>query len=119
MAETSEGHHNRPITTKTERESPMRIGGQIFFTDYSMTPSELAPALEERGFDSLWVPEHSHIPLSRKSPFPSGGDVPKKYYDVMDPFVVLSAAAAVTKTLLLGTGICLIAQRDPIQTAKL
>jgi probable F420-dependent oxidoreductase len=65
------------------------------------------------------VPEHSHIPLTRKSPFPSGGDLPKKYYDVMDPFVVLGAAAAVTKTLLLGTGICLIAQRDPIQTAKL
>jgi probable F420-dependent oxidoreductase len=97
----------------------MRIGGQMFFTDYSMTPTELARALEERGFDSLWVPEHSHIPLTRKSPFPSGGDLPKKYYDVMDPFVVLAAAAAVTKTLLLGTGICLIAQRDPIQTAKL
>ena len=96
----------------------MRIGGAVFFTDYSMSPTELARALEERGFDSLWVPEHSHIPLSRKSPFPSGGDVPKKYYDVMDPFVVLGAAAAVTKTLLLGTGICLIAQRDPIQTAK-
>ena len=96
----------------------MRIGGAVFFTDYSMSPTELARALEERGFDSLWVPEHSHIPLTRKSPFPSGGDLPKKYYDVMDPFVVLSAAAAVTKTLLLGTGICLIAQRDPIQTAK-
>jgi probable F420-dependent oxidoreductase len=96
----------------------MRIGGAMFFTDYSMSPTELALALEERGFDSLWVPEHSHIPLSRKSPFPSGGDVPKKYYDVMDPFVMLGAASAVTKTLLLGTGICLIAQRDPIQTAK-
>jgi probable F420-dependent oxidoreductase len=96
----------------------MRIGGAMFFTDYSMSPVELARALEERGFDSLWVPEHSHIPLTRKSPFPSAGDLPKKYYDVMDPFVVLSAAAAVTKTLLLGTGICLIAQRDPIQTAK-
>src|SRR5205809_3341894 len=96
----------------------MRIGAAMFFTDYSMSPTELAQALEERGFDSLWVPEHSHIPLTRKSPFPSGGDLPKKYHDVMDPFVVLSAAAAVTKTLLLGTGICLIAQRDPIQTAK-
>ena len=96
----------------------MRIGGAMFFTDYSMSPTELARALEERGFDSLWAPEHSHIPLTRKSPFPSGGDLPKKYYDVMDPFVVLSAAATVTKTLLLGTGICLIAQRDPIQTAK-
>ena len=96
----------------------MRIGGAMFFTDYSMSPTELARALEDRGFDSLWVPEHSHIPLTRKSPFPSGGDLPKKYYDVMDPFVVLGAAAAVTKTLLLGTGICLIAQRDAIQTAK-
>jgi alkanesulfonate monooxygenase SsuD/methylene tetrahydromethanopterin reductase-like flavin-dependent oxidoreductase (luciferase family) len=96
----------------------MRIGGAMFFTDYSMSPTELARALEDRGFDSLWVPEHSHIPLTRKSPFPSGGDLPKKYYDVMDPFVVLAAAAAVTKTLLLGTGICLIAQRAPIQTAK-
>ena len=96
----------------------MRIGGAMFFTDYSMSPTELARALEDRGFDSLWVPEHSHIPLTRKSPFPSGGDLPKKYYDVMDPFVVLGAAATVTKTLLLGTGICLIAQRDPIQTAK-
>src|SRR6201988_1589682 len=96
----------------------MRIGGAMFFTDYSMTPTELARALEERGFDSLWVPEHSHIPLTRKSPFPSGGDLPKKYFDVMDPFVVLSAAAAVTTTLLLGTGICLIAQRDPIHTPK-
>src|SRR6185437_5116570 len=103
---------------KTKRERTMLIGGQMFFTDYSMSPTELARALEDRGFDSLWVPEHSHIPLTRKSPFPSSGDLPKKYYDVMDPFVVLSAAAAVTKTLLLGTGICLIAQRDPIQTAK-
>jgi probable F420-dependent oxidoreductase len=96
----------------------MRIGAAMFFTDYSMSPIELAQALEDRGFESLWVPEHSHIPWTRKSPFPSGGDLPKKYYDVMDPFVVLGSAAAVTKTLLLGTGICLIAQRDPIQTAK-
>src|SRR3978361_1734979 len=96
----------------------MRIGGAMFWSAYSMSPAELARALEDRGFDSLWVPEHSHIPLTRKSPFPSGGDLPKKYYDVMDPFVVLSAAAAVTKTLLIGTGICLVAQRDPIQTAK-
>ena len=96
----------------------MRIGAAMFFTDYSMSPTELALALEQRGFESLWTPEHSHIPLTRKTPFPSGGDLPKKYYDVMDPFVTLGAAAAVTKTLLLGTGICLIAQRDPIQTAK-
>ena len=96
----------------------MKIGVAMFFTDYSMAPGELAMAAEERGFDSLWSPEHSHIPLSRKSPFPSGGDLPKKYYDAMDPFVALTAAAAVTKTLKVGTGICLIAQRDPIQTSK-
>jgi probable F420-dependent oxidoreductase len=97
----------------------MKIGVAMFFTDYSMAPGELAMAAEQRGFDSLWAPEHSHIPLSRKSPFPSGGELPKKYYDAMDPFVTLTAAAAATKTLKVGTGICLIAQRDPIQTAKL
>ena len=80
--------------------------------------SELGRALEARGFESLWAPEHSHIPLSRRSPFPQGGDLPKKYYDVMDPFVTLSAAAAATTRLRVGTGICLVVQRDPIQTAK-
>src|SRR5579863_2284332 len=97
----------------------MKFGASMFFTDYSMTPTELAQALEQRGFDIMWAPEHSHIPLSRKTPFVLGGDLPKRYYDVMDPFVTLSMAAAVTKTLKLGTGVCLIAQRDPIQTAKL
>ena len=96
----------------------MQVGGAMFFTDYAMTPTELAVALEERGFDSLWAPEHSHIPLTRKAAYPGGGDLPKQYYDVMDPFVTLSAAAVVTKTLKLGTGICLVVQRDPIQTAK-
>ena len=71
----------------------MRIGGQMFFTDYSMTPAELAPALEERGFESLWVPEHSHIPLVRTKPFPGGTELPRPYYDIMDPFLVLTAAA--------------------------
>jgi probable F420-dependent oxidoreductase len=97
----------------------MHIAAAMFFTDYSMSPAELAPALEARGFESLWAPEHSHIPLTRKTPFPSGGELPKKYYDAMDPFVTLTAAAVVTKTLKLGTGICLVVQRDPIQTAKL
>jgi probable F420-dependent oxidoreductase len=96
----------------------MQIGAAMFFTDYSMSPGELAPALEARGFESLWAPEHSHIPLTRKTPFAGGGELPKKYYDAMDPFVTLTAAAAVTKTLKLGTGICLVVQRDPIQTAK-
>jgi probable F420-dependent oxidoreductase len=97
----------------------MHFGGAMFFTDYSMSAPELARALEERGFESVWAPEHSHIPLSRKTPFPGGGDLPKPYYDAMDPFVVLAAAAQATKTIKLGTGVALIQQRDAIQTAKL
>ena len=96
----------------------MKIGVAMFFTDYSMTPQELGVAAEERGFESLWSPEHSHIPVSRESAFPSGGELPKKYYDAMDPFVALMAAAAVTRRIKVGTGVCLITQRDPIQTAK-
>jgi probable F420-dependent oxidoreductase len=96
----------------------MHYGAAIFFTDYSIGPAELGKSLEERGFESLWAPEHSHIPLSRQTPFPQGGELPKKYYDVMDPFVTLSAAAAATTRLKVGTGICLVVQRDPIQTAK-
>lgn len=96
----------------------MQYGVAIFFTDYSIGPAELGLALEERAFESLWAPEHSHIPISRESPFPPGGELPKKYYDVMDPFVTLPAAAAVTKRLKIGTGICLVIQRDTIQTAK-
>jgi probable F420-dependent oxidoreductase len=97
----------------------MHIGAAMFFTDYSMSPGELGKALEERGFESVWAPEHSHIPLTRKSPFPGGGELPKKYYDAMDPFVSLMAAAAATQKLKVGTGVCLVNQRDPIQTAKL
>jgi len=96
----------------------MKIGAAMFFTDYSMAPGELAVALEERGFDSLWAPEHSHIPLARTAAYPGGGALPREYYEVMDPFVTLTAAAAATQTLLVGTGICLVVQRDPIQTAK-
>ena len=97
----------------------MEIGAAIFFTDYSMAPTDLAVALEERGFDSLWVAEHSHIPATRRFSHPAGeAALTKEYYDVMDPFVTLSAAAAVTKRLKLGTAICLVIQRDTIQTAK-
>src|SRR6184192_1737180 len=96
----------------------MDFGVLMFMTDYAISAPALAQALEERGFESLWVPEHSHIPLSRKTPFPGGGDLPKQYYDAMDPFVMLSAAAAATKKLKLGTGVCLVIQRDTIQTAK-
>jgi probable F420-dependent oxidoreductase len=97
----------------------MYFGASMFFTDYSMTSAALAKALEERGFESVWAPEHSHIPLSRRTPYPPGGDLPKPYYDAMDPFVALTAAAAATTTLKIGTGVCLLNQRDPIQTAKL
>src|ERR1700683_3709249 len=97
----------------------MDFGASIFFTDYSITPAELAVALEERGFDSLWAAEHSHIPVPRRTPSPGGGELAKRYYDVMDPFVTLTAAAAATKKLKVATGICLVIQRDTIQTAKL
>jgi probable F420-dependent oxidoreductase len=97
----------------------MHFGASMFFTDYSMTPGELGRALEARGFESVWAPEHSHIPTSRRTPYPGGGDLPKAYYDVMDPFVTLTAAAVATKTLKVGTGVCLVNQRDTIQTAKL
>jgi probable F420-dependent oxidoreductase len=97
----------------------MQFGASMFFTDYSMAPSALGQALEERGFESVWAAEHSHIPLSRRTPFAGGGELPKHYYDAMDPFVALTAAAMATKTLKVGTGVCLVNQRDPIQTAKL
>ena len=98
----------------------MEIGAAIFFTDYSMAPTNLAVALEQRGFESLWVAEHSHMPVTRRFTHPLGeAALTKEYFDVMDPFVTLSAAAAVTKRLKLGTAICLVIQRDTIQTAKL
>src|SRR5499425_500515 len=96
----------------------MRVGAFYFPTDYGINIAELAKALEDRGFDSLYVPEHTHIPLSRKSPFPGGGELPKRYSHTHDPFVALSFAAAATRTLKLGTGVALVPQRDPIITAK-
>jgi probable F420-dependent oxidoreductase len=97
----------------------MQYGLCTFPTDYSIPPADLAVAAEQRGFESLWVAEHSHIPASRRSAFPGGGELPKIYYDVMDPFVALATAAAVTTRIKLATGVCLLIQRDPIQTAKM
>jgi probable F420-dependent oxidoreductase len=97
----------------------MDFGASMFFTDYSMSPAELGRALEARGFDSVWAPEHSHIPSSRLSQPASGGQRGKQYYDVMDPFVTLTAAAMATNTMKVATGVCLVIQRDTIQTAKL
>ncbi len=96
----------------------MNFGISTFVTDEGIAPGALAGAIEERGFDSLFVAEHTHIPLSRKSPWPRGGELPRKYYRTLDPFVALTAAAAATERLLLGTGVALVVERDPIITAK-
>ena len=96
----------------------MRVGIAYFPVDYGIDIRELARAAEERGFESLFLPEHTHIPVSRRTPYPGGGELPKSYSHTHDPFVALSFAAAVTKKILLGTGVCLIPQRDPIVTAK-
>lgn len=96
----------------------MDYGVAYFPTEYTLGPAEMGKALEDRGFESLWVAEHSHIPASRISPWPGGAELPQMYYDTHDPFLALTAAAAATTTLKVATGICLVAQRDPIHTAK-
>jgi probable F420-dependent oxidoreductase len=96
----------------------MRVGVFYFPVDYGIDIRELARALEERGYESLFLPEHTHIPASRRTPFPGGGELPTRYSHTHDPFIALSFAAAATKQLRLGTGICLIPERDPIVTAK-
>ena len=96
----------------------MKLGVAIFPTDYTIRPDDFARACEERGFESVWFPEHTHIPASRKTPYPAGGDLPKEYWHTHDPFLALMAAAAVTKRIKLATGICLLIERDPITTAK-
>src|SRR5438034_9256766 len=96
----------------------MDLGITMFPTDYAIGPAALAKACEERGFESLWFPEHTHIPVSRRTPYPAGGDLPDEYARTLDPFVALTAAAAVTERLRIGTGVCLVAQHDPIVLAK-
>ena len=96
----------------------MLFGVSIFATEYAIRPDDLARALEERGFESLWLPEHTHIPASRRSPWPGGPNLPKEYWHTYDPFVALTAAALATTRLRVATGICLIIERDPITTAK-
>jgi probable F420-dependent oxidoreductase len=97
----------------------MKIGAVMFFTTDSMSPAELGRELEDRGFESLWVPEHTHVPSTRLTPFIGGGPLPRAYYDIFDPFLALNTAAAVTTRLKIGTGIALVVQRDPIVTAKM
>jgi len=94
------------------------FGVTIFPTDEAIQPAELARAVEERGLDSLFVTEHTHIPASRRTPWPGGADLPREYWRTHDPFVALAAAAAVTSRIRLGTGVCLVVERDPIQLAK-
>lgn len=96
----------------------MDIGVMLFPTDLSIGPVEVARAVEERGLHSLYFPEHTHIPVSRRTPYPAGGDLPEEYKRTHDPFLALTAAAVATERIQLGTGICLVAQRDPIVTAK-
>ncbi len=96
----------------------MRLGVMSFNTEYSIRPDDLAAAAEERGFESVWFPEHTHIPASRETPFPGGGELPKEYAHMSDPFASAAAAAAVTGTIKIGTGICLVIEHDPIVLAK-
>jgi probable F420-dependent oxidoreductase len=96
----------------------MLYGVAMFATDYALAPQDLARALEERGFESLWLPEHTHIPASRRSPWPGGADLPKDYWHTHDLFVALTAAAVATTRLKVATGICLVIERDPIVMAK-
>lgn len=96
----------------------MKFGLEMFPTDYSIDAVSLGKAAEEHGFESLFFPEHTHIPTSRLSPWPGGAELPQEYSHTLDPFVALAAVAAVTKNLMLGTGICLVIERDPIVLAK-
>src|SRR5437763_639639 len=96
----------------------MRYGIAVFPADYAADPATIARLVEERGFESLFFPEHTHIPAARQTPVPAGGELPRQYSRTYDPFVALTAAAAVTERILLATGICLVIERDPIVTAK-
>jgi probable F420-dependent oxidoreductase len=96
----------------------MLFGAGIFATDYAIRPDEVARELEQRGFESLWLPEHTHIPVSRRTPYPAGGELPKEYWHTHDLFVALTAAAMATTKLRIASGICLVIERDPITTAK-
>jgi probable F420-dependent oxidoreductase len=96
----------------------MIFGLTIFPTDYTVAPGELGRAAEDAGFQTLLFAEHTHIPVSRDTPPPAGGELPRRYWHTLDPFVACTAVAAATTTLRMGTGICLVVERDPITTAK-
>ncbi|MEU6708137.1 LLM class F420-dependent oxidoreductase [Streptomyces wuyuanensis] len=96
----------------------MKIGLTIFPTDSAIRPDELAQAAEDRGFESLFFSEHTHIPVSRRTPYPAGGEMPQEFTRIHDPLIALTTAAASTERIRLGTGICTVTQRDPIILAK-
>src|SRR5436305_4123898 len=96
----------------------MQIGIAMFPTDYAIEPAELGRLVEERGLDSLWFPEHTQIPASRRTPYPAGGELPDEYFHTHDPFVALATVANATTRLRIGTGICLVIEHDPIIMAK-
>jgi alkanesulfonate monooxygenase SsuD/methylene tetrahydromethanopterin reductase-like flavin-dependent oxidoreductase (luciferase family) len=97
----------------------MQIGVTLHATDETMSPVELAREAEARGFYSLYIPEHTHIPTSRETPAPTGTpELGREYLRTLDPYIALAAAGAVTQHILLGTGIGLVAQHDPITFAK-
>jgi alkanesulfonate monooxygenase SsuD/methylene tetrahydromethanopterin reductase-like flavin-dependent oxidoreductase (luciferase family) len=96
----------------------MKFGLNLICTDYGLHPSELGPTLEAFGFESVFFAEHSHIPVNRRSPFPYAEDISQAYWRSLDPFVALTAVAASTQHLRIGTGICLVVGRDPITLAK-
>src|SRR5262245_64699271 len=108
------GGYTAPHVVPWARKRRVDLGLLIFPTDYSIGPAELATEAEARGYASLWFPEHTHIPVSRRTPWPGGADLPTEYSHTLDPFVALSVAASVTERIRLGTGICLVAQHDPI-----
>ena len=115
---TRPGARIRLIPFDLEGVGRMKLGIFSFNTEYTMPAAELAVACEERGFESLWVPEHTHIPASRETPWPAGGPLPKEYIHMSDPFSTLAAAAAVTEKILLGTGVSLIIEHEPLYQAK-
>jgi probable F420-dependent oxidoreductase len=94
------------------------FGVAFFPTDYSIRPDELAKAAEERGFASVFFPEHTHIPTSRRTPFPMGGELPREYSHVHDLFIAMTAAAMATTRIKIGAGVCLVTEHDPIHLAK-
>ena len=109
---------DRRVGCEADIQRGMKIGAFALATEEMMSVFELAPLLEDAGFESFWVGDHSHIPTSRRTPAQGGGELPEYYKQLLDPFVMLATAAAITKTLRVGTNICIIAQRDPIQLAK-